>query len=122
MTYPIPHCESVPPIAGPMRNAIPNAAPIIPIFLVLFAGVEISDIYASTTGNPAPPSPETNLAIRNTTKRKPRSADINPDDSDIQRMIYPSRLNDVVTDRRFFLPYWSESRPNTSPQRNIPTE
>ena len=58
MTYCIPHLERSPPIAGPMRNARPKAAPISHIFFVFSAGLDISDIYACTTPNPAPPSPE----------------------------------------------------------------
>jgi hypothetical protein len=61
-------CERSPPIAGPMRNAIPKAAPIYPIFFVLFSGLEISEIYAWMTPKPAPPSHPTNRARRN--KRK----------------------------------------------------
>lgn len=32
------------PIAGPIRNAVPKAAPINPIFRVRSVGLEISDI------------------------------------------------------------------------------
>jgi hypothetical protein len=49
--------------AGPTRNARPNAAPIIPIFLARVSGVEISDIYACITENPDPHTP---LNIRET--------------------------------------------------------
>jgi hypothetical protein len=34
----------IPPIAGPMRNAVPKAAHIIPIFFVFSAGDDISEI------------------------------------------------------------------------------
>jgi hypothetical protein len=34
----------IPPIAGPMRNAVPKAAHIIPIFFVFSAGEDISEI------------------------------------------------------------------------------
>lgn len=54
----------IPPIAGQIRNAVPKAAPIIPIFFVFSAGAEISDIYACTTQNPAPPIPAITLAER----------------------------------------------------------
>lgn len=48
--------ERIPHIAGPMRNAIPKAAPMYPIFFALSSGAEISDIYACMTPNHAPPS------------------------------------------------------------------
>lgn len=60
----MPKLESAHPMAGPTRNAKPNAAPIIPIFFVFSAGVEISEIYACITPNPAPPSPPRNRAQR----------------------------------------------------------
>lgn len=51
--------------AGQMRNAIPKAAPIKPIFFIRSDGLDISAIYACITQNPAPPSPHINLAKRN---------------------------------------------------------
>jgi hypothetical protein len=38
-----------------MRKAVPNAAPIIHIFFVFVSGDDMSDIYACTTQNHAPP-------------------------------------------------------------------
>ena len=87
ITYSIPHLERSPPIAGPMRKANPNAAPIIPMFFVLDSRVDISDIYACATQSHAPPRPEMNLAMRNTTNRKPIFSEIIPCDKDSQRMI-----------------------------------
>lgn len=34
----------IPPMAGPIRNAVPNAAPISPIFLVFSSELDISEI------------------------------------------------------------------------------
>lgn len=34
----------IPPIAGHTRNAVPKAAPIIPIFFVFVSGEDISDM------------------------------------------------------------------------------
>jgi hypothetical protein len=62
MTYSIPHLDRSHPIAGPIRNARPKAAPISHIFFVFSAGFEISDIYACTTPNHAPPNPDINRA------------------------------------------------------------
>ena len=53
---------------------------------------------------------------------KPISAEMIPLESESQRMIYPSRLKLVVTERRFLRPNLSESLPKTSPPRNIPIE
>lgn len=36
--------ERSPPMAGPIRNAVPNAAPINPMFFVFSSGLEMSDI------------------------------------------------------------------------------
>ncbi len=44
ITLSIHHFESNHPIAGHTRNANQKAAPIIPIFFVFVAGVDISDI------------------------------------------------------------------------------
>jgi len=55
-------------MAGPIKNAIPKAAPMNPIFFVRSAGLDISEIYACITPNPAPPSPPTNRAKRNSQK------------------------------------------------------
>jgi hypothetical protein len=66
-------CESIPQIAGPMRNAIPNAAPMSHIFFALSSGLDISDIYACITQNHAPQSPPTKRA-----KRKRRNIGVSP--------------------------------------------
>jgi hypothetical protein len=46
---------SIPQSAGQTKKAVPNAAPISPIFLARVSFVEISEIYACTTPKPAPP-------------------------------------------------------------------
>lgn len=65
--------ERSPPMAGQIRNAVPNAAPMNHIFRVRSAGVDISDIYAWITPNHAHPSPPTKRA-----KRKRRKTGVNP--------------------------------------------
>jgi hypothetical protein len=94
--------ERSPPIAGPMRNAIPKAAPIIPIFLVLSSGVDISETYAWITPYQAHPIPAT---------RREKTYMINPhiprDNPICRAMIpkrYPERLITVVNMRIFLLP------------------
>lgn len=108
MTYSIPKPERIHPIAGHTRNASPNAAPMSPIFFVFSAGVDISEIYACITQNPAPPSPVT---IRERMKR------INPRlypailpvpemrlERLIKRNIYPMRLSPEVNMSIYFRP------------------
>lgn len=63
-----------------------------------------------------------NLAQRKIINRNPIFPEIMPCDKDNQRIIYPIRLNEVVTDKRFLRPYLSESRPNMSPHKNMPIE
>jgi hypothetical protein len=58
----------IPPIAGHMRNAKPNAAPMRPIRFAFSLGAEISEIYACITQNQAPQSHHINREIRNNPK------------------------------------------------------
>ena len=87
ITYSIPHLERSHQIAGPTRNASPNAAPMSPIFFVFVSFVEISDMYACATQSHAPPSPEMNLAMRKTINRSPIFPEIIPCDKESQRTI-----------------------------------
>ena len=111
-------------MAGPTRNARPKAAPMSPIFFVLVAGVDMSEIYACMTPNPAPPNPETHRA---SIKRRNQSwyphmrgKSIMYDESARASMIYPRRLIPDVNMSIRFLPYVSESLPNMSHHTNIP--
>ena len=100
MTYSIPHCPRSHPIAGHTRNANPNAAPMSPIFFVRSLGADISEIYACTTPNPAPPSPQ---MIRETMKSKKR-AEIHATENEVpivsvrlqKRRINPRRFSPAV--------------------------
>ena len=60
--------DNTPDRAGPMRKAIPKAAPIKPMFFIRSAGLDISAMYACITEKPEPPSHQTNLASKKITK------------------------------------------------------
>ena len=60
-----PKSERSPPIAGPITNPIPKAAPIIPKFCARLSGVEISAMYAEAEVKLAPKIPETARPITN---------------------------------------------------------
>ena len=104
MTYSIPHFERSPPIAGPIRNARPKAAPIKPIFFVFSSGFEISEIYACTTQNPAPQSPETKRAPMKIRKSVYVSKGREKLFERLRyKIVYPRRLSPDVSMRIFFL-------------------
>jgi len=60
--------ERIHEIAGPIRNAIPNEAPMKPIFFTRSTGLDISEIYAPITPKPAHPSHPTKRASKYTRK------------------------------------------------------
>jgi hypothetical protein len=110
-------------MTGHIVNDIPKAAPMSPKFLVLSAGVDISDIYACTAPNPPPPNPATTretIYIANARVYTPPSH--TGVESANMRRAYPQRFNMLVPSIDGRLPYVSDHFPMRYPDTNTPAE